>query len=149
MHYQQLLNTPFRPIPHILCVGNQRRGTLCFTRMQFLNIAFDAWFRKCCIWRMILKCCVWPLGVKKLHLGSCLKNTCPVQFQGAKLLAFQFSRIPKNTVGKPFLTRISKRKPYKNQGLGKPKLSKRKAFRVFSESWGKPILEVAFRKKIQ
>ncbi len=35
MHYLQLLNAPFPPNPGILCAGNQRRGTLSFTRMQF------------------------------------------------------------------------------------------------------------------
>ena len=40
MHYLQLLNTPSPSNPHILCAGNQRRGTLSFTRMQFFTVEF-------------------------------------------------------------------------------------------------------------
>ncbi len=57
--YLQLLNTPSPSNPHILCAGNQRRGTLSFTRMQFflvaiINFVFDQ------------ICAVIPIGIDSI-----------------------------------------------------------------------------------
>ena len=73
IHYLQLLskrvNTPSSSNPHILCAGNQGRGTLNFTRMQFFLASTTFWISK-----MYAQCQFWIIASRLFKIKA-KKNT--------------------------------------------------------------------------